>query len=216
MYVPGIKGENYEGFHGRLIYILDQIREYSLDDDPTHDFWGIFWPRVFEECNAIESNQDGVPGIEWTKTNIRYPYNATVPGLIAETIAAINLHKQYGYNIKFATEQKDQVDSTIDFWVGYPTPNQPIQVKAVTIIKDVLTNHHNLMDIKSEMTCLVDIDYYHHFYLPTQVLHGLLAQSNEQRIQLHIDVLEKHSEYYFYNLDIYGTPEDRLVFNKNS
>lgn len=212
MYVPGEKGKNYDGYHKGLIYILDQIREYSLAEDPTHHFWEVIWPHVYEECTAIDANPDGVPGGEWTKANIRYPYWNTIPALLAETIAAINLHKQYGYNIKFATEQNDQSNDTIDFWVGYAKPNQTIQVKAIAIKNNFLTNHHNLMDIKSEKTCLVDIDCYHHFYISTQVLRELLAQST----QLHIDVLKEHSVYYFYNLDIYGTPEDRLVIKKTS
>lgn len=173
-----------------------------------------FTLRDLIECtmDSIDQNPIGDPNMEWDDCNNRYGYQHTIPGLIAEIISAINLITTYNFEFLVATEQQDQVKQTIDFWIGQPTPNQSVQVKAVIFQQDRLTNATKLLGIKSDWVSLVDVDDYHHFWISNSLLQKYL---NEQ-VELTFELLKSSSTKYFNNVMLYGTKEDKIIAQKLS
>lgn len=173
-----------------------------------------FMLRDLIECTMdnIDLNPIGDPNMEWDDCNNRYGYQHTIPGLVAEIISATNLITEYKFEFTLATEHQDQVQNTIDFWIGTPNPNQSVQVKAVIFQQDKLTNASKLLGIKSDWVSLVDIDDYHHFWISNALLQKYLTEN----VELTFDLLKSSSTKYFNNVMMYGTKEDKLIAGKVS
>ena len=178
-------------------------------------FWNTLDQHVRDELHAIEQHPNGDQSMPWSNTNTRFRFDKTLPGLMAEVIAAVNWFQLTQSTIKFAIDQQSQSTDTIDFWIT-PTINidpplinttnhtYSVQVKAVIFKNEVLQYTNNLLNIRSDYISLVDIDDYHHIIIATNDFYHIIKNTNMITLKL----LQSHPARYFDNVCIYGHPED--------
>lgn len=202
---------------------LNTVETYLARIDTQYtksQFWDTLDQHVKDNLVDISKNISGDRNMSWTDTNTRYPFTHTLPGLMAEVIAAVNWHHLTSCSIQFATDRQSQVNDTIDFWIT-PTINSSIidtteqiipqsysvQVKAVIFKDEILQNTDKLFGIKSDYISLVDIDDYHHTIITPDDLYYMMRHANT----ISLDVLQTHPAKYFDNVYLYGSKEDKLV-----
>ncbi len=198
-----VRAQTLEAYVERADYIL-----YALQPQYTAtEAFETIWDRMVFELEAIEKKPDGDKQMEFAEYNTRYPFYNTIPGLIAETIAAVNLYFQYGWPIKFATDRESQHKNGIDFWINPTNQNHTVQVKAVRLTKGKLDGKTDLSNINTDWVSLVDIDNYQHFFIEYTKFASMLTD--------HVDITEEvliaSSSHVFDNMYWYGSHEDRLV-----
>ena len=108
------------------------------------------------------------PNTPWNElANVRGGYWATIPGIIAETIAMWNIAPQgSGKIIKNAYDKRTQVDFKIDFWVD----ELSYQSKTIRILMHRVFIEKDYVEGIADFVCLTDIDDKNCFVVERSIL----------------------------------------------
>ena len=198
-----VRAQTLEAYVERAHEILDHIELQYESTDAFDDIWD----RTVCELESIIKEPNGNPKMEFREHNTRYPYYQTIPGLLAETITAVNLYQHYGWSFAFATNWHTQYTLGIDMWINPTYQDHTLQVKAVRFLRDKLDGKTDFSNIKTDWVSLVDIDDYHHFFIERNMFLSAISEDP----CLTIETLNTLATNKFDNIELYGSKEDRLV-----
>ena len=142
------KEHTFESTMDRMSQIIKRIEPLSQIE-----------PLIAVEQFIVEiTKTKGVPqpNAPWNDlANVRAGYQATIPGIVAETIAMWCLAPQEsGKVIKNAYDKHTQVDLKIDFWVD----DISYQSKTVRILAHRVLVEKDYVEGIADFVCLTDID----------------------------------------------------------
>jgi hypothetical protein len=144
--------------------------------------------------------------------NYRYGYAHSFTGVIGEVISIINVTDYFvDHTLLIAYSKEDQSTKTVDFSLVSDAGSViTFQTKTVCQKNNVIPFNKEWNTIKSDYTVLVDIDCYDCWLLDTKVLQMLGINEN----MISWDNLTSSAIKLFNNTNLYGTNEDKQIYNK--
>jgi hypothetical protein len=194
--------QTLDGYLKRAYEIMSQLAKYHTT--PEAD---ILIKHMSDTLIAIANNPNGDRYMEFSEYNTRYGYANSIVGIVGESIVALNLMGLSDGPIRIATTDIDQDINATDMWFIVGSTEQSVQVKSVIMVNELLTRPTQYLNMKTDWISLIDIDEYHHYLCTPQMLNLLIHKGVTNHEGL------KEIGAYWDNLDLYGTPADRLVRN---
>jgi hypothetical protein len=203
-----ITDKSVNGYLTHALLWWDNVAKF-IQHNPYYD---LFEYVLLGTLEAIRKNPDGDIHMEFEEFNPRYGYKTSTTAVISEVISMINLTNLYpDKTLIFATNKRDQSDRTIDFsLVGEDGAVTTYQTKTAQCKNNRIRIGKDWDKIKTDYVCLVDIDNYDHWVIPTQYFLKLLNPTGF----IQLSNLISDTKSIFKNTLMYGTNTDKLIYNK--